>query len=381
MISIAFKMMIGNKAAFLGVIFGIFLAILLISQQSAIYLGLISRSYRIVTNISEPNIWVIDPATQGEDLIRSMPKEYLQYVKSIPNIEWAVPVNYLLLPLTTGAGAFTVAEIYGIDDQTLVGMPKLIEGNVQDLHREGGIILDSASAENLLATILPNGKKIPLKLGDVLEINGHRAFIAGIAKITPGFFPQPIIFMLNDQVYQFSGTNRIQYIAAKTREDSDIEEIINQINLNKNVLGLTSEQLESRIADHFLKTGILINYGISVALGVIIGFSIAGQIFYIMTLHNLKYYALIKALGGTEKIILTMILFQAFVVGIIGYILGTAVTLLWGFQSRNTTLSFEYPWQLFIFTGFFALLICAFIAGLSIKKVFKLDPHTLMTNI
>ena len=52
MITTSFKMLIGNRAAFIGMIFGIFLAILLISQQSAIYLGLISRSYRIVTNIS-----------------------------------------------------------------------------------------------------------------------------------------------------------------------------------------------------------------------------------------------------------------------------------------------------------------------------------------
>lgn len=381
MISIAYKMMIGNKAAFIGVIFGIFLAILLISQQSAIYLGLISRSYRIVTNIPEPDIWVIDPATQGEDLIRSMPKEYLQYVKSIPNIEWAVPVNYLLLPFTTKAGEFTIAEIYGIDDQTLVGMPKLIKGNARDLYREGGIILDSRSAENLLATISPNGNKIPLKIGDVLEINGHRAFIAGIANPIPGFYPQPIIFMLNDQVYKFSGTNRIQYIAAKMRKGVEIEEVINQINFNNNLLGLTSKQLESRISNHFLKTGILINYGISVALGVIIGFSIAGQIFYIMTLHNLSYYALIKALGGTERMILKMILFQAIFVGIIGYIIGTAITLLWGHLIKNTTLTFEYPWQLLIFTGFFAVLICSFIAILSIRKVFKVDPNILMTNL
>lgn len=380
MISIAFKMMIGNRAAFIGAIFGIFLSLLLISQQSAIYLGLISRSYRIVTDIPEPDIWVVDPVTQDENLIRSMPKEYLQYVKSIPNIEWAVPINYLSLPLTTEAGEFTIADIYGIDDQTLVGMPKLIEGNVQDLHKEGGVILDSRSAEDLLATTLPNGEKKPLKLGDAFEINGHRAFIAGIAKTTPGFLPQPIIFMLNDHVHKFSGTNRIQYIAAKTQKGADVEEVINQINLNKNVLGLTSKQLKSRMANHFLKTGILINYGISVALGVIIGFSIAGQIFYIMTLHNLSYYALIKALGGTEKMILKMILFQATVVGVIGYILGTAATLLWGFQTRNTTLAFEYPWELLIVTGLFAVLICAFIASLSIKKVFKLDPHTLMTT-
>lgn len=374
-------MLIGNSAAFIGMIFGIFLAILLISQQSAIYLGLVSRSYRIVSNISSPDIWVIDPATKGEDLIRSMPKDYIQYVRSTPNIEWAVPVNYLLLPLTTTSGKYRVAEVYGIDDQTLIGMPTLLKGNVEDLYREGAVIIDSNAAENLLATILPDGKKIPLKIGDQLEINGSRAVIVGIGKTIPGFFPQPIIFATNSQVQQFSGSSRIQYIAAKSRKGSDIKQILNQINSNKKFLALTRKQMESRIADHFLKTGIFINFGISVLLGMIIGFSIAGQIFYIMTIHNLGYYALIKALGGTQKMILKMILFQAFVVGIIGYILGTGVTLLWGFATKNTTLTFEFPGLLLLFTGSVAIVICVFIAFLSIKKVFKLDPHTIMTSL
>lgn len=374
-------MLIGNSVVFLGMIFGIFLATLLISQQSAIYLGLVSRSYRIVTNIPLPDIWVIDPATQGEDLIRSMPKDYLQFVKSIPNIEWAVPVNYLLLPLKTTSGKYKIVEVYGIDDQTLMGIPELLEGNSEELYRKGAVILDSNSAENLLATILPDGKKIPLKIGDELEINDSRAVIVGIGKITPGFFPQPIIFATHSQVQQFSGSSRIQYIAAKTRKDADIQQVLNQINSNTKVLALTKKQLESRIANHFLKTGILINFGISVLLGMIIGYSIAGQIFYIMTIQSLAYYALIKSLGGTKKIILQMILFQALVVGAIGYILGTGVTLLWGFATKNTTLAFEFPGMLLLFTGCIAVVICAFIAFLSIKKVFKVDPHTLMINL
>lgn len=374
-------MLIGNRAAFIGMIFGIFLAILLISQQSAIYLGLLSRSYRIVTTISLPDIWVIDPATKGEDLIRSMPKDYLQYVRSSPNIEWAVPVDYLLLPLKTTSGKYKIAEVYGVDDQTLIGMPKLLKGNFEDLYREGAVIIDSNAAEDLLATISPEGKKIPLKIGDELEINGSRAVIVGIGKITPGFFPQPIIFTIHSQVQRFSGTSRIQYIAAKARKNADINKILEEINTNKNVLGLTKKQMETRIADHFLKTGILINFGISVLLGMIIGFSIAGQIFYINTIQNLGYYALIKAMGGTEKMILKMILFQAFVVGLIGYILGTGVTLLWGFAIKNTTLTFEFPGSLLLFTGSVALILCAFIAFLSIKKVFKVDPHTLLTRL
>ena len=382
MLSVAFKMLIGNRASFIGVIFGIFLAILLISQQSAIFLGLISRSYRIVTDISSPNVWVIDPATNGEDLIRSMPQDYLGYIKSIPNIEWAVPINYSLFPLAVpSSGIFKVTEVYGIDDETLMGAPELIEGDIQNLHSDGAIILDSKSAEGMLATILPDGSTVPLKVGDVLEINGKRAVIVGIGKTIPGFFPQPAIFTTNSQFQIFSGSDRIQYIGVKTKEGADVNEVIHQINSNSNAVGMTRDQLATRISDHFLKTGILINFGLSVALGLIIGFSIAGQIFYIMTLHNLSYYALIKALGGTEKMILSMILMQAVIVGAIGYILATGTTLLWGYAIKNTTLAFEFPWQLLVFTAFLAFVICIFITVLSAKKVFKLDPQILLINI
>ena len=68
MMTLALKMLIGSKAC-MGVIFGIFLATLLISQQSAIFLGLVSRSYRLVTDIQAPNIWVIDPSTESDEKV------------------------------------------------------------------------------------------------------------------------------------------------------------------------------------------------------------------------------------------------------------------------------------------------------------------------
>ncbi len=378
MFVVAFKMLIGNRAAFIGAIFGIFLAVLLISQQSAIFLGLLSRSYRIVTAISQPDIWIIDPSTRGEDLIRSMPKSYLSYVKNVQNVEWAVPIDYLQLPAASPSGIYKLAEVYGIDDETLIGAPILIEGNIQDLHRSGGVIIDTISANGFLAKSLPDGTKVPAKLHDTFEINGQRAVIIGIGKITQGFYPQPVIFTTTSQFQKYSGSNRLEYIIAKTRKNADVNQVIQEINAYKQVLAMTDRQFASRVENHFLKTGILINFGLSVGLGLIIGFSIAGQIFYIMTIHNLNYYALIKALGGGEKMIVQMIFFQAFIVGIIGFLLGTAVTLLWGFAITNTTLAFEFPWQLLGLTGSLTLIICLFTALLSIKKVFRLDPQILM---
>lgn len=383
MIILALKMLIGNRAAFIGVIFGIFLTTLLISQQSAIFLGLVSRAYRIVTDISTPNIWIMDPSTESEDRMRGMPKSYLDIVRSTTGIEWAVPVSLMHIPLVTQTGIFEICELYGIDDATLIGAPtEMLKGQVRDLRRKGGIIVDVYSANGSLAKILPDGSKIPLKIGDESEINSHSAVVVGICRITRGFYPQPIIFTTTSEFLNFTNStvNRLGFIAAKTLPEANVEQIIQKINSHPGLDALTKYQFQTRIIDSFLKTGILINFGLSVGLGVIIGFAIAGQIFYRMTVENLKYFALIKAVGASRPIILLMITVQALVVGLLGFFLGIGATILWGMAIKDTTLAFLFPWQLLVFTGLIVLTICLSTAALSISKVFRVDPQVLMGN-
>lgn len=380
MIKLALKMLIGSRS-FLGVIFGIFLATLLISQQSAIFLGLVSRSYRIVTDMPLPDVWIVDPSTESDEKARAMPEGYLDVVRSIPGIQWAVPLKVSNIPLVTPSGNFEIARIYGIDDATLIGAPEvMLEGNIMDLHRQGAIIVDTYSAHSSLAKVDAEGKKIPLKIGDSFEINNHRAVVVGICKITQGFYPQPIVFTTYNQFKYFTDNTQknVEFIIAKTASGEKIDSVLKRINAYSILNGLTSEELKWRIAKSFLKTGILINFGLSVALGIIIGFSIAGQIFYVMTLNNLKYYALIKALGGTENKITRMILFQVGLVGLLGFLLGIGATIIWGWAVQDTTLAFLFPWQLLLFTCFIVVLICLFTAGLSINKVESVDPKMLM---
>jgi putative ABC transport system permease protein len=378
---LALKMLIGNRASCIGVIFGIFLATLLISQQSAIFLGLVSRSYRIVTDITAPNVWIMDPATESDEKLRTMPAGYLDIVRGIPGIEWAVPIRIANLPLTTPTGIFHITVLYGIDDATLIGAPtQIVEGDVKDLRYEGAIIIDTFSAKDTLAHILPDGTKVPLKIGDEIEINGQRSRIVGICKITQGFYPQPIIFTSSSSFRKFTSfsNDKLAFIVAQTKETVNLNDVLTSINANPRLHALSRDQFKERIVDSFLKTGILINFALSVGLGIIIGLSIAGQIFYIMTLENLMYYALLKALGTTQIVMLQMIIFQAMVVGVIGYFLGIATTILWGIAVKGTTLAFLFPWQLLAFTAVIILFICIFTAALSITKVLRLDPKVLM---
>lgn len=383
MTSLALKMLIGNKTTFLGVIFGIFLATLLISQQSAIFLGLLSRSYRIITDIPAPNVWIMDPATESEDKLRKIPLGNLDIVRSTSGIEWAVPLSIGQLPLVTDSEVFDVCILYGIDDATLIGAPmRILEGNIQDLRREGGVIVDVYSAKGSLAKTLPNGNKQPLTIGDQLEINDVHAVIVGICEITQGFYPQPIFFTGNQNFHRFSRFNadETSFIIAKTTANADIKKVTGAISKHSHLQAYTRKQFRSRIIQMFLRTGILINFGLSVALGMIIGFSIAGQLFYQMTSENVKYYALIKAVGGNQSMITKMIIEQVLLVGAIGFILGITATMAWGIAVKGTTLAFLFPWQLLMMTATIILMICLFMARMSIRKIAHADPQLLMGN-
>jgi putative ABC transport system permease protein len=60
----------------------------------------------------------------------------------------------------------------------------------------------------------------------------------------------------------------------------------------------SNAEFEKLTADYILnETGILVNFGLAVGLGFVIGVLIAGQMLYNFTLDNLRYYGTLKAMG------------------------------------------------------------------------------------
>ncbi len=137
----------------------------------------------------------------------------------------------------------------------------------------------------------------------------------------------------------------------------------------------TKAGFEKLTYDYFMKnTGIPINFGITIALGFIVGTAIAGQTFYNFTLENLRQFGVLKAMGAGNGTLLRMILLQAVLVGSIGYGLGVGIAALFGFLMRHTILAFKMPWQLLVFSGAGVGLICVMVAIISILKVIRLEP-------
>ena len=84
---IALRMLMGDKAKYVGIIFGITFASMLMTQQSAIFIGLMTRTFGFVTDTAQPDIWVMDAKVQFIDDLKPMQDTMLYRVRGVEGFE------------------------------------------------------------------------------------------------------------------------------------------------------------------------------------------------------------------------------------------------------------------------------------------------------
>jgi putative ABC transport system permease protein len=377
---IAIKMLVGDRGKYLGIIMGLTFASLLITQQSSIFTGLMTRTYGSITDLSQPDIWVMDPKVLFIDDIKPLQDTQLFRIRGVEGVEWAVPLYKGLLKARLGDGNFQICNVFGLDDATLVGgPPQMIEGSLSDLRQQDAIIVNDVGAKTRLAKRPrePGGKPIPLKIGDILEINDHRAVVVGICRVTRTFQSQPVVYTTYSRATTFAPRERkkLSFILVKARAGEDPKALCERIRKRAGLAAYTSQEFKDVTFNYYMKyTGIPINFGIAVMLGFVIGTAIAGQTFYNFTLENLRYFGTLKAMGATNGILLRMILLQALMVGALGYGLGVGGASLFGYLLGGTELSFRLTRELLFLSAGAITLIIIFASLISIRKVMRLEP-------
>ncbi len=377
---IAIKMLMGDKGKYIGIVMGLTFASLIMTQQPAIFMGLMARSYSFITDVGLPDIWVMDEKVQFIDDIKSLQDTELYRVRGVSGVEWAMPMYKGMQKARMSDGTFQNCTVIGLDDTTLIGAPAiLVEGKLDDLLRSDSVIVDFDGANEKLAKppLIEGGKKIPLKVGDNLELNDRRAIVVGIAKVTRTFQSQPTIYTTYSRAKTYAPRERklLSFVLVKAKAGQNIPELTKRIRTNTGLAAYTQQEFMDLTFNYFMKnTGIPINFGISITLGFIVGAAIAGQTFYNFTLENLRQFGVLKAMGTSNWTLLRMILLQAVLVGSTGYGMGVGLTALFGYAMRHSILAFKFPWQLLIFSGLGVSFICMFAALISILKVIRLEP-------
>lgn len=370
---IALKMLLGDTAKYLGLIFGITFATLLMSQQVSIFIGLMGRTANQISDITEADVWVMDPKVQYIDQIKPLPDRDLMRVRSVEGVKWAVPLFKGMGVVRTFDGIMQQVNVIGVDDATLIGQPpKMIYGAWEDLKQPNSMIID----QDGFKFIWPDE---PLSTGKTIEINDKRIVIVGICEASPPFVTNPIVYTRYSIAKQISPgeRNQMSFILAKTQSGISAAQMATDIQAATGLQALTKKAFEwSSIKYYLQRTGIPVNFGITVLLGFIIGAAVAGQTFYLFVIENVRQFGALKAMGVTNSQILRMVLLQAAVVGTIGFGIGIGLCALFFSLTNNTPAlrGFMLHWQV-VSGSALAVIIIVFLASLfSIRRVFFIDP-------
>lgn len=373
MLLYALKMLVGERVKYISIVLGLCFASFIITQQSAILVGIINRTFGFISDVSQPNIWVTDPTVQYIDDIKGLKDTDLYRVRSVEGIEWAVPLYRGTIQARIANGIYETCNLIGIDDASLIGGPPVIlQGKLEDLRMEDAIIVDKVGANSKLMK-----NAIPLHMGDIMELNDHRAYVAGICSVSRTYRSQPVIYTTYGRATSFAPSvrDKLSFIIAHSKPGENPKEVCQRIKMQTGLAAYTPNAMKHRTLNYYIKyTGIFVNFGVAITLGFIIGIAIAGQTLYNFTIDNLPYFAIFKAMGADNTMLVKIILTQALYISAISWGIGMGAAAIFGIASKGTELAFSMPWSLYLLSAAAVLGISLFSAFICIRKVRTLDP-------
>lgn len=384
---LALKMLIGDRARYLGIVSGLCFASLLIVQQMGIFFGFLSLTSSALARVPEARLWIADPDIRFIGDSRPMLDNMLLRVRSVPGVAWAVPYYNGVLRARLPDGRGESCTVTGIDDASLIGGPhpsNMIEGTVENLRMSDSIIIDQRTAETMFAVRTipgdPTSPKRPIKVGETIELNDQRATVVGICKTLLQLQGEATVFTTFNRAIKFAPAERrrTSFILAAPNEGVDPKQLCVDIKQSTGMLAMTPQEFQDKTWAFFVfEGGFGVFFGITVLFGVVIGVGIAGQMFYNFVTDNLRYFAILKAMGSGAWRLVRMVVLQATVAGIMGWSLGIGLAAGFGYLVKDSDqILFEIPPVLFFGSLGVMLAISWMSAMLSIRTVIKLDPAT-----
>ena len=217
------------------------------------------------------------------------------------------------------------------------------------------------------------------RIGKRFEMNDHVAEIVGICKASRTFQTFPVVYTRYTQALDFVPPERkvLSFILAEPAGLGRRRRLHDALN-RKPACGPSpaNNSNGSRCTYFMRKTGIPFNFGITVALGFIVGTAIAAQTFYLFTIENIKQYGALKAMGAGNWSLMGMILLQAMLVSPLALALGIGAATWFGkiATAPGSRLAFYMPREVFIGTGLAVGVISILSSLLSMQRVMVVEP-------
>ena len=213
------------------------------------------------------------------------------------------------------------------------------------------------------------------------EINNREVEVVGTYEMGTSFGIDGSFFTSTDnwlRLFPQRSRNEIQLGLIRLRQGADREAVRDRLRdyLPKDVLVMTKADFIQRERDYWNSaTPIGYVFAFGAIMGFVVGAIIVYQILFADVSEHLGEYATLRALGYPNRYISGVVVQQALILGVLGYIPGVlAVAWLYDKASAATSLPLYVTTDRAMTVFAMTLSMCAISALMALRKVRRLDP-------
>ena len=370
MLKIAWKFIRFDKAKSIGVIVGILISTFLIGQQLGVFFFLSGLMGALATDV-KADIWVVDSKTNDVNQLGRLDVRNLRAVQGVNGVKEAFPLLISGASCNYENGSSGAITLIGVDVNKVgaILMPeKVYAGRTTDLQLDGALSCEYFEKKNL-------GGKIDIGTG--FEINGKRAFFALQTKGFRGFGSSFCVTTIERaRFYSNQSVNTISAVLVNVKQGASVDEVV--AGINRDITGIrawpAAALAKSSVKKILSSSGIALSTGTLIIFALIAGFFIIGLTMYSSALDRLKDYGTLKAIGAGNGYITRLILTQAALFSIVGFLIG--LLLLEGFRSGVANSGLIFSFSPLVLLGMFATICLISLGGASfaLSRIRSVEP-------
>ena len=347
---------------------GIVFSVVLIVVQLGLFFGFTTATSNLIDH-SGADLWITSKNVPYVEQGVAFSERKLNQVRAVPGVADAQKIIAHWTQWKRHDGGEDSVQIVGINvDDNLERPWNLVQGRVEDLKSPDAIILDELYKQKLGVT----------RVGEVFEIGGHRARVVGFTRGIRSFTTSPYVFTTFKNAQNYTGMREDQtlFILVKVAPGASLEQVRRGLlDRIKDVEVLTTGEFSQMTTFYWMfTTGAGVAVLMAAVLGLVVGFVVVAQTIYATTMDHIREYGTLKAMGAPNSYVYKVIMKQAAISAVIGYVLGMIFSGLVVHASQAGGAAILMPPSMAVGMFFVTLLMCVGAALVSINKVTRIDP-------
>ena len=367
-VKLAFRNLVHDRIRLAVTLIGILFSIVLVAVQLGLYLGARNMITSMIDR-ADGDLWIMAYGTKNFEEAQPMSVREKFAALSTPGVARAITLITSFAEWRKPQGGSTLVMLIGADAEDGGLSPwNVVEGDVTGLGARDAVMVD----KSYLSDLGLGG------VGDTAQIGSFRVRVAGLTDGIRSFTVTPYVFTTTNRARTLLDmpADSITYVLAKLDPGADVEAVRRGIRskvTDSDVL--TKAEFRNRSLNHWLfATGAGVALIGGAILGLVVGTVIVAQTLYSSTKDHLNEFATLRALGSSSGYIHKVILAQAALSALLGYVLGMTIAMAIVFLSENTALPIVMTPALASLLLALTVGMCAISALSAIGKVMRIDP-------